>query len=165
MSFKDNLKDLIIALSNGFDTSTIKENKKAFMIMKEAYDRNPNEFMDLVEMVQYDFDTLVSAVINVPPQENDHLIKYIGNGLYEHFHNVRVKNLEGWVCSGDKSKYIKTMTLKALKTGQNLSLFADYKNVEQIKEDKENQAYWSPTSVKDTNEAIALFWNWYNQNS
>lgn len=161
MSFRQNLQSIIEAISDGMAISTIKKNEQAFLILKETHDRNPEEFLDLVDMALYDFDTLIEAVINVPEQENSGIVKFIANGLYEHFHEKRIEKLEGSMGCSDKAKFIKLMTLKALKSSQNLSLFADYKNVEQIKECKERQAYWSPKSIKDTNEAISLFMNWY----
>jgi hypothetical protein len=53
------------------------------------------------------------------------------------------------------------MTLKALRTKTNISLYDDYTECEQIKEDKERQAYWSPKTIPDTDTAMKIFWDWY----
>ena len=53
------------------------------------------------------------------------------------------------------------MTLRALKENKNLSLYDDYTKCEEIKKDKERQAYWSPRTIKDTDTAIKKFWDWY----
>lgn len=164
MSYQNTLKTVMEAMVSGFDKKTIEENQEAYIKMQKIYTQHPNHFLDIVEVTLNDFTTLVENIIDIPPSEEQYVLEHIISGIYKHFHTQRIEKLEGSACCYDKSSYIEAMTIKALKTQQNLSLYADYKNVEQIKKDKEKQAYWSPTSVKDTNEAIELFWKWYQLN-
>lgn len=158
---EDSIKTVIEALFLGLSSETLEENREAFEKLKSLHDENTSGFLDLIEMGYYDFNTLLEAVINIPDQKNKYILQFILNGAYEHFHKTRIEKLEGMACCADKSGFIKRMTIKALKERTNLSLFADYTNVDRIKEDKERQAYWSPKTIKDTDEAMELFWNWY----
>ncbi|WP_313803296.1 hypothetical protein [Cytobacillus sp.] len=161
MEFKNTLKDVMEALVSGFDKKTIEENQEIYIKLKAMYEKEPNYFIDVIESAYHDFNTLIENVIDIPPSDEQYILEHIITGLYKHFHTQRIEKLEGSVCCYDKSSYIEKMTLKALRTQQNISLFADYKDIERIKENKERQAYWSPTTVKDTDEAINLFWKWY----
>lgn len=161
MSFEDSLKSVMDSLVSGFDKETIEDNQEIFKKLQTIHNENPKHFFNAIESSYHTFSTLVENVINLPPSDNQYLLEHIVSGLYKHFHTQRTEKLEGSACSVDKSSFIEQMTLKALKTQQNLSLYDDYQHVEQIKEDKERQAYWSPKSIKDTNEAMELFWNWY----
>lgn len=161
---QESIKTVIEALFIGFAEETVEENREAYEKLKALYDENQSRFFDVIEMGYNDFNTLIDKVVNIPEQKNKYIMQFIINGTYEHFHKTRIEKLEGSACCADKSRFIKSMTikaLKALKALENLSLFDDYTNVDRIKENKERQAYWSPTSIKDTNEAMDLFWNWY----
>ncbi|MGG3800437.1 hypothetical protein [Metabacillus fastidiosus] len=161
MSFENALKDVMEALGSSFDNKTLENNQAAYKKLQEIYKEHPEHFLNVIESAYHDFNTLVEKVINIPPSEDQYIIEHIISGLYKHFHTQRIEKLEGSTCCYDKSSYIEGMTLKSLKTKRNLSLYADYQNVERIKENKERQAYWSPKSVKDTDEAMRLFWDWY----
>lgn len=161
MEFKDQLKTTINLLADRFTADNNLEHAEILELLKASYAENPRSFLKALDIGQVNFEMLVSEVFNLADQRNKYLLKYIVNGLFEHFHKTRIIKVEGMSCSTDKSSYVKRMTLKALQTGENLSLFDDYLNVEQIKENKEEQAYWSPTSIQDTDEAIKLFWDWY----
>ena len=158
---EESIKTVIEALFVGFERETIEGNRDAYEKLKTLYNEKQDRFFDLIEMGFYDFNTLVDAVIDVSDQKNKYILQFINNGIYEHFHKTRIKKLEGSACCADKSSFIKRMTLKALKEGENQSLYDDYTQTNRIKEDKERQAYWSPKTVKDTDEAMELFWNWY----
>lgn len=163
MDLDKNLKNIIEVLSSGFDNETIQKNQEAFFKIKELYNNtDTNDFLDLIQFAYEDFNTLVENIMNVPSSDKKYILEHIISGLYKHFHTQRIEKIEGSVCCYDKSSYIELMTLKAIKTQKNISLYADYKNVEEIKENKERKAYWSPESVKDTNEAIELFLKWYH---
>ena len=161
MEYKEQLETVINALSQSVTNENFEKNKDIFNTLKVIHDENPRQFLSVLEIANHKFDMLLDGVFDIPKQKNQYIIRFIANGLYEHFHESRIQNLEGRACCADKSGFIRDMTLKALKVSQNLSLYADYTNVERIKEDKERQAYWSPKSVKDTDEAIQLFWDWY----
>lgn len=160
-STEESIKTVIEALFVGFERETVEENREVFEKLKKLYEENPKRFFDLIEMGYDNFNTLVDAVVDLPDQSNKYILQYITNGLYEHFHKTRIQKLEGSSCCADKSGFITRMTLKALKEGKNFSLFNDYRNVDRIKENKEEQAYWSPKTISDTDEAMKLFWNWY----
>lgn len=160
-STKESIKTVIDALFVSFEKETIEENSEIFEKLKKMYEENPKRFFNLVEMGFNNFNILIDTVIDVSDQKNKYILQFITNGLYEHFHETRIQKLEGSACCADKSGFINRMTLKALKEGKNFSLYNDYRNVEQIKENKEEQAYWSPRTVSDTDEAMKLFWNWY----
>lgn len=161
MSSENSLTMVMEALVSSFERETIEENQEAYLKLQEQYSQHPEHFLDMVELTLSNFATLVENVMDIPESEQSYILEHIISGVYKHFHTQRIEKLEGSTCCYDKSTYIEAMTIKALKTQQNLSLYADYTNVEQIKNDKKRQAFWSPTSVKDTDEAIELFWKWY----
>lgn len=158
---EDSIKTVIDALFSGLSKETLEDNREVYEKLKVIYSENPNMFLDVIEMGYHDFNSVLDAVFEIPEQDNKYILEYIINGTYEHFHRTRIEKLEGSACCADKSSFIKSLTLKALKQGTNISLYADYTNIDQIKEDKERQAYWSPISVKDTDEAMDLFWKWW----
>jgi hypothetical protein len=159
--FEEDFKTLLDAMVDGFTQEAVEKNKESVIKIQQAYESNPNRFFDALESAQLHFNTIVSQVVNIPKQKNAYIIGHIISGLYEHFINKLMCMREGSGCSTDKSKFITRSTLKALRENQNLSLFNDYSQCEQIKEDKEKQAYWSPKTIKDTDEAMKLFWDWY----
>lgn len=161
MGTKASIQTVIEALLVGLEKETLDENLEVYEKLKTLYNENQKQFFDWVEIGYDDFDTLVASVIDLPDQKNKYILQFVTNGTYEHFHRTRIEKLEGSSCCADKSSFIKEMTLKALKEGKNLSLYNDYRNVDSIKEEKERQAYWSPKSVSDTDQAMELFWKWY----
>ena len=68
---------------------------------------------------------------------------------------------EGWSCSADKARFTTRQILKAFETKEHLPLQETYDpNVHwQAKECAGEIAYWCPEKIKDTKEAIELFWN------
>jgi hypothetical protein len=161
---KQSIRVLLEALSNSIDQKNLTENKDLFESLKKLHDKNVYGFLDLLEIANTDFEGLIEQVFSIPPQKNRHIIIFIANGLYEHFHETRIKKLEGFPFSADKSRFVKKTTLKALKEKKNLSLFADYTQIKRIKVNQQKQAFWSPKTIKDTDEAMELFWNWYQLN-
>lgn len=163
MDFNEQIKEVIQTIVTSFEEETIQNNQESYDILEELYRTRPNDFLDVVRSAYQDFNILTEQVVNLPQTGKESILQYIVSGLYEHYHETRIEKLEGSSCCADKSSFVVRKTLQALKTGQNQSLFADYTKVDHIKEDKERQAYWSPTTVKDTDEAIDLFWKWYQQ--
>lgn len=133
--------------------------------LKEIKARSGGDFLSYLDISGHKFGEVIQAVYEIPPCLNDVIVRYIANGSYKDFHAKRIEKIEGSACCVDKASFITSMTIKALKEQQNLSLFDDYQNAEQIKENKERQAYWSPKCVKDTDEAMKLFWDWFNLNN
>lgn len=74
--------------------------------------------------------------------------------LYEHFLSIYIKKVEGMPCYADKVRFVIEKTKQALNKNENLSLYEEYK-------DKSVQAYWSPLSIKNVEEAVRLFSKWY----
>ena len=154
MSLEENLKTVINVLAKNITEKKQKDNEELFLELKKIYNEDPNEFMTLMSIANFDLEEILESIIEIPEQKYDFVIKYILNGMYEEFHEKRMEKLEGFSCSADKSSFITQLTLKALKTNRNISLYQDYQNIEQIKENKERQAYWSPRTVKDTIDMV-----------
>jgi len=161
MNLENALADVLKGLVSSFDEKTINTHSDVYRVLQQIREKVPSHFTDMVQSFHSDLDTLAEHAMNITDAQDTGILPFIVNGLYKHFHTHRIEQIEGSSCSYDKSSFIESMTLKALEKQENLSLYDDYQHVEQIKEDKERKAYWSPTSVKDTDEAIALFWNWY----
>lgn len=161
MNFQDTLTSVMGSLVNSFEQETLEKNEELLVKLKKIYAQNPNDFLEKLQMAQHHFNTLVSHVMELPASRNQYILEYIASGLYKHFHEKRIEKLEGSACCADKSSFIEQKTIQALKTNENLLLFADYQQVEQIKKDKGRKAYWSPETVTDTNQAMELFWDWY----
>lgn len=161
MAFEETLKGVMDVLAEGFSQETVKKNKDSFDRLKSLYEEHPHDFVNIIQVAEQRMVTLIEQVMNVPDSENEYLLEHIVSGLYKHFHTQRIEKMEGSVCCYDKSSFIESRTLLALKKNENISLFDDYQKSERIKEDKTRQAYWSPQTVTDTDEAMKLFWDWY----
>lgn len=159
--FEDDLKDMLGIMVDCFTKETMENNKESATKIQEVYNTDSKRFFDVLECAQHEFNTIVCQCIAIPNQKNMYIVEHIVSGLYEHFINKLICKNEGSACSTDKSRFIKRSTLEALKRNQNLSLYNDYSQCEQIKEDKERQAYWSPKTIADTDTAMELFWDWY----
>jgi len=164
MNLENALADVLKGLVDSMDKKTIDTHSDVYQVLRQIREKNPSYFTDMVQFLHNDLDTLAEHALDITDTKDTGIVPFIVNGLYKHFHTQRIEQIEGSMCCHDKSSFIESRTLKAIKQQENLSLYDDYQNVEQIEEDKERKAYWSPTSVKDTDEAIALFWNWYNVN-
>jgi|SRR5699024_953858 len=164
MGFTEDIKNVLEVLASGFVEETIQSNQETFLKIKEIYNNDPSGFLDVVQFAQLDFKTLVENAMEIPDSDKKHIVEHIVSGLYEHFHKMRIEKLEGSSCCADKSGFIQDMTLKAIKENTNFSLYADYSKIEHMKDKYRGRAYWSPTSIKDTDEAIELFWKWYQLN-
>lgn len=161
MSFSENIKDVIEMMASGFEGETLQDNQDVFVKLQAMYQADPHQFFDVIQFAQRDFKTLVEITMKVSESDKSHIAEHIISGLYEHFHETRIEKLEGISCSADKSGFIQGMTLRAIRENKNLSLYSDYSHIEHMKDKHKGRAYWSPTSIKDTDEAIDLFWKWY----
>lgn len=119
------------------------------------------EYLDL--FIFSKFNNLICSTMKVPmSNENIYIIKNIINGNYQHFFDKYIRKHEGWTFSTDKVRFIINRLIKSLIKKENLSLYETYEEIEGIDKTKwHKQAYWSPTTIKDTDEAFKLFNDWY----
>jgi len=160
--FEDSLKAVIDALVIAVDKEAIEENQEAFERLGILYEQyEPSRFWSAVQIGQHKFERILSAMMKVPPQKNQYIVEHIISGLYEHYWKKYFDKIEGSACCADKARFVREMSLRALQENNNLSLYDDYMNCDNIKENKEEQAYWSPKTIPDTDTAMSMFWNWY----
>ncbi|MBV4417179.1 hypothetical protein [Clostridium tyrobutyricum] len=159
--YEEDIKMILNSITDNFSKEIVDENKEEFFRMKTLYESDTSEFFSRLWSARLHLNTMLKQIINIPSQKNMHILEYVINGLYEHFFDTLIEKTEGVSCSSDKSKFITEITLKALKENKNLSLYDDYTNCECIKENKQDQAYWSPKTIKDTDTAMKMFWDWY----
>jgi len=160
--FEDNVKTVVEALYATFQSQTMEDNKSTYAKLKELYDNDSKKFLSEIKSGRYNFEEVVSTVIDIPNQKNMYILNHIISGLYEHFLTKTIENTEGSACSVDKANFTNAQTFKALKERTNLSLYDNYKGEKNIPEkDWDKQAFWSPKSFKDTDAAMECFWNWY----
>lgn len=119
------------------------------------------EYLDI--FIFSKFNNLISATMSIPPSnKNTYIIRNIINGNYDHFFRRYIEDKEGSSCSVDKVRFIINKLIKSLIENKNLSLYATYEGCERIDKSEWNeQAYWSPETIKDTDEAFKLFNDWY----
>ena len=158
--FEEDLKTIITTIADGFTKETVNRNIDIVKKIKSIYDKNPDRFFDLVFCAKVEFNAILQQIINIPAQKNQYILPCITSGLYKHFFEILMEKKEGSICSADKAKFIQDTTIKALREKENLSLYEDYSKCKQIKH-KNKQAYWSPRTIKDTDTAMKMFWNWY----
>jgi hypothetical protein len=160
--FEENIKTILTTMIHTIENET-KENYELDILKLQNMFQDDKNFFSILESADFKFRNILRAAISIPNQKNMYIIDHILSGLYEHFFNNLMNNTEGRACCADKSRFIRNMTLKALKKQENLSLYQDYVKVEKFKDDpdKERQAYWSPKTIKDTNDAMKMFWDWY----
>lgn len=163
MTHEEKIKEVVKLMTLGIKAEAIASHPETLHRIQELYNDNPDGFLKVLQFAQSEFGILLEEVLAFPDSDKVRILPHILNGLFKHFHERRIEKLEGFSCCADKSSFIVGKTLRAIRFQENLSLYDDYMNVEQIKEDKEEQAYWSPKTVKDTDEAIELFWDWYLQ--
>jgi hypothetical protein len=158
--FDKGIKTVLNAMMSGFEKETREKYSEEISTITTLY-KTDKSFLEKVEYAQHKFTDILSMVIDIPEQKNKYILKHILSGLYEHFIEQLMERREGAGCSADKSSFVKRMTLKALKENTNFSLYENYLEYEQIKEDKTRQAYWSPKTIPDTDTAMESFWDWY----
>lgn len=158
---EEDLKTLIALISDNFTQEVIEKNEDTLMKIKSIYKSDERGFLEKIESANYKINIMIEQVLDIPEQKNMYILEHIVSGLYKHFFRQLMEKVEGPACCADKANFIKNMTLKSLRENRNLSLYEDYTKYDQILEDKEKQAYWSPITIKDTDAAIELFWEWY----
>lgn len=144
--FIDSNQDLIQRLEK------IKSNKSNYGFI---------EYLD--SFILSKFNNLICSTIKVPTSnENTYIIKNIINGNYQHFFDKYISKNEGSSFFADKVRFIINGLIESLIKKENLSLYQTYEGIERIdKSEWHKQAYWSPTTIKDTDQAFKLFNDWY----
>ncbi|WP_282798843.1 hypothetical protein [Lactococcus lactis] len=111
------------------------------------------------EIKSEDFQKLFSAILGQTDIKEYHknlLTSHIN--ILESLFDSYFRKFEGFSSSHDKSAYVVRKMMKSLTTGEVYSLSETY-NIEKhphMKKYEGEIAYWCPTSIKNTDEAIAL---------
>lgn len=161
------LEEVILALANSITNEATERNLESIDQLHDYFDKNEALYESKIQLAYLNFTEFAAmpwfAKYEVKNTKNRAIINYIYNGLFPHFVRQIIENNEGVPCSGDKEHFVVKRVQKAIMTGENQSLYATYEGYENIDKSKWNEkAYWSPTSFKDTDEAIDKFWKWYN---
>lgn len=166
-STENSLETVILALANSITNESATRNSELIEQLHDCFNKNEELYESEIQLTYLNFVEFAAmpwlAKYEVKDKKNKTIINYIYNGLFPHFVRNVIENNEGIACSGDKESFIVKKVQKAIMTGENQSLYETYEGHEQVDKSKWNEkAYWSPTSFKDTDEAIDRFWKWYN---
>lgn len=161
-TLKEEIRIVIDALLKSATVEVMQEEQETVEELKRLLEaKGPIGFLKSLEAAQCRFNVMLTKIMDIPEQRYDGIIEHIVSGLYEHFWRRYMQRVEGSSCSSDKARFVVRTTFRALKENKNLSLYDDYMKYDQIVEGKEEQAYWSPRSVKDTDTAMESFVKWY----
>lgn len=162
------LKEVINALLWGIETERegfIDSNQDLIQILEKIKNDISNyEFIQYLDLFVFSkLNNLICSTMKVPTSnKNTYIIRNIINGNYQHFLSKYIQKSEGMSFSADKTGFIINRLIKSLIKKENLSLYQTYEGIECIDKSKwHKQAYWSPTTIKDTDEAFKLFNDWY----
>ena len=143
--FDETMRTIATALSLNSYKENVEKHENLVQELKKIQEKTDDDFLSFIQMAQDDLSDIIQYLYEIPSQFNDEIVRYIIKGVYEEFHENRIEKLEGSICCSDKASYITKMTLKALKQQKNLVV----------------NNYLSLACVKDTDEAMQLFWDWY----
>lgn len=143
--FVETMKTLATSLSVNSYKESVENHQELTKELKKIQGETKEDFLSFVQMAQNDLTDVIQHLHEIPSQLADGIMRYIVMGVYEEFHENRIEKIEGSICCSDKASYVTQMTLKALKEQNNLLV----------------NNYLSLTCVRDTDEAIQLFWDWY----
>lgn len=157
MSIENGIEQLILGLVASFEDATKENNAKQLEELKHRFVNN-GELYDAEMAVAFDDFAMVAAtpfleVNEVADSKLKNIAYYIYGQQLPHFVRKVIENKEGWPCSGDKEYFVIRKLKKYIITGENQSLYDEYKG---------EQAYWSPKTFKDTDEVLTAFFKWYN---
>lgn len=167
-SIEKDFEEVINALLCGIETEReefIDSNQDLIQRLEKIKSNKSNygfiEYLDLFILSK--INNLICSTIKVPTSnENTYIIKNIINGNYQHFFDKYISKNEGSSFSADKVRFIINGLIESLIKKENLSLYQTYEGIERIdKSEWHKQAYWSPTTIKNTDEAFKLFNDWY----
>jgi len=157
---------LILSLATAFDEQASAENSDTIKQLHESFNANEELYESQINLAAMYFQDFVARPYiekyGVLDTKNKSIIGMIYTNTFTHFVRKIIERNEGSACSGDKESFIVSKVMKAISTGENQSLYANYEGCDRIaKDDWGKQAYWSPKSFKDTNDVIDRFWKWY----
>lgn len=162
---EEKTENVISAVINRLVDVSCESYKKEISELKEMYKNDTYKLVEKIQDVYSELGMIFELALELPETEEKYIFEHIISGLYKQFHENRIEKIEGISCSYDKASFIEAMTIKSIKDGVHYSLYDDYSKVEHMKDKekyKNKRAFWSPESIKDTKEAMELFWNWYD---
>lgn len=157
-------KNIFESIEN--ETKRASENDIDFLVSKykeneELYEVEISlSFMKFEDMATEPFKR--TNEIKETNQRKLSILKFIYNGLFEHFLTKHIEKREGSMYVGDKTSFIIMMVKRALISGETLNLCQNYEDYKGYFKQRTGRAYWSPTSFNTTDEAIETFYDWYN---
>ena len=106
---------------------------------------------------------LICITLNINiNDDNLMIVENLFKGTYEHFFKYYICKTEGSAFSCDNSYYILGGIIASMIHNKNFSLYDTYRKHPSVKKHAwSKQTYWSPETIKDTDEAFKLFNNWY----
>lgn len=166
MNIENSLESIILGLADCIEKESQEKNKNLIDALYNRFNNNESLYECEMHLAYLNFAKFSAmpwiSKNGIKETKNKDIISYIYTGLFNHFVRVKIEKAEGSACSGDKEHFTIKQVKKAIMTGENQSLYADYTGCDRIEKERwDNQAYWSPKVFKDTDEVIAEFWKWY----
>lgn len=159
MDYTNEIEKIVIALADNCDVEAKENNSEKLDELRKRYSEN-EDLYDAETAVSIDnLATILAAPFleshGVTDRRRRNIACYLYGQQIPHFLDRTIRNREGMPCSADKKYFIIRRLKKYIITGENQSLYAEYK-------DRPERAYWSPRSFKDTDEVLDAFFKWYN---
>ena len=157
---------LLLDQSSTEDKEFLNSNKdiiQKFEELRQQYKSNYKFIESLRFSVISKITKLICITLDIPlSNDNLMIIENLFKGTYEHFFEHYIHKTEGSAFSYDKAYYILGGLITSMIHNKNISLYHTYGKHPSIKKHAwGKQTYWSPETIKDTDEAFKLFNNWY----
>ena len=158
--------DLLLDQSSNEGEEFLNSNKdiiQKFEELKQQYKSNYTFIESLRFLLLPKIAKLICVTLNITlNDDNLMIIENLFKGTYEHFFEQYIYKTEGNACSSDKVFCILGGLIFSIIHNKNIPLYFTYEGHENInKSERNEQAYWSPRTIKDTDEAFKLFNDWY----
>ncbi len=156
-----NITDVIVGLGNWFEKQDAEKTAGYTEKLVAYYEKLGNDDHYITEM-----NLIMHRLGDVPAKPwllkhsyverwDKFYVESIFNGLFSHWLYRYIQlNEDNSGGQADKERFITERLLKAIEDQTNLSLYAEYK-------DRPAQAYWSPKTLKDTDEVKEKFKSWW----